>query len=487
MSGGRGLIELLHPLGAVAQATVLGSACPSRLSPAETAWRAPWDLAVLAPSADEADSPGWIAGAVSELTTSLAADGLVYLLAPPAARRRISRALESAGLPVAERLLHVPDAARSELLLPLERRALRGAMQRLRGPRSPRSILLRLALEVPGALGVLARLHPAVGLVARRPGGRPLAGWLSAAAGTMVAPRIAAVQTRWRANRVGTIVHVLAEGTAGAAVVKVVLRAGEPSAAIQREARALSELGPAARAAGAAVPAGSLIDLTPGSPALRLEVVPGSPAGRLLGQHPSRYEGVLRRIGDWLERWSRATHRPQSLEEPMLESWILGPAKRLAPQLEDGEEYAAWLEARGRRLVGTSVPLVATHNDLTMANVLIPPNGPLGVVDWEAASAGGLPLRDFLYAAVDATAALDGYRDRPAAFDRCFGSSAGGPIPEIVTRLREAVGVSDDFATLAFHGCWLQHAEDERRKRAPGEPLPFLACLRHAVRRRWQP
>jgi hypothetical protein len=486
VSGCPGLLDLLHPRGTVASAGVLGAACPSRLRPARLDSRQRWDLAILAPSPGEAASTLWLAGALDRLQASLAPDGIVYLLARRAARPRLALALEHAGLPIVQRMLHLPDAEASELLLPMRRHAIRGAVERLLVPDALRSRMLRMALAMPGAVPLLGRLHPAVGLVAQRPGAPPLGSWLWAAAGGNAGDRIAAIQTRWRADRVRSVVHLLPGAGGEAAVVKVVLRADEASAAIQREALALSDLGPAARAAGAAVPAGSMIELGPRCPALLLELLPGLPAARLLARQPGRYESLLRQLGEWLEAWSRATCRPQPVDGALLDTWILNPSRRLAGQLEDGRGYVAWLEARGEALVGRSVPVVATHNDLTMANVLMQSEGKLGVVDWEAASAGGLPLRDFLYAAVDATAAREGYRDRPGAFDRCFGGGGGGLLGEILARLRRAIDLPDDFATLAFHGCWLQHAEDERRKRVPGEALPFLGFVRRAAALRWE-
>ena len=68
---------------------------------------------------------------------------------------------------------------------------------------------------------------------------------------------------------------------------------------------------------------------------------------------------------------------------------------------------------------GEPLPTVAAHGDLTMSNVLLGEGAP-GVVDWEASTATGVPLRDLLYAAVDATAAADGYRDRLAPSSAAF-------------------------------------------------------------------
>jgi hypothetical protein len=118
-----------------------------------------------------------------------------------------------------------------------------------------------------------------------------------------------------------------------------------------------------------------------------------------------------------------------------------------------------------------------------MSNVLLG-DGPPAIVDWEAASSTGLPLRDLLYAAVDATAARDGYRDRLAAFVRCFPDrGVSGSLGGLLEQLRRSAGLSERTTTLCVHACWLQHAADERAKRATGEPRPFLEIVRRLAER----
>jgi hypothetical protein len=89
-----------------------------------------------------------------------------------------------------------------------------------------------------------------------------------------------------------------------------------------------------------------------------------------------------------------------------------------------------------------------------------------------------VPLRDLLYAAVDATAARDGYRNRLAAFTRCFPGGAAGPLDAELDRLRRQAGLSETAAALCEHACWLRHAADERGKRESGEARPFLSIAR---------
>ncbi|HEX6106087.1 MAG TPA: hypothetical protein VFZ26_10925 [Gemmatimonadales bacterium] len=478
MSDCPGLLDLLHPDGLAGRVGVVGEGCPDRLRPDAREAAPPWDLAIVAPSASEARSGGWTERAATHTERSMAAEGLVYVLAPPRARARLALALARRGFPAEGTFLHLPSPAASELLLPLERQAFEGAVHRLLAPGSSRSRALLVAAGVPGALRMLARLHPSVGLLARRPSSRPLASWISA---TEPRRRLAMIRVRWRLDRARAVIHLLPESRAEGAVVKVALREPDPAGGLEREAAALAELAPAARAAGAAVPAGTLSSPASRCPALLLDRLAGTPAFTLLAARPTAYEGVVRGLGAWLEAWSRATCRARHLDAATLDAWVLGPARRLADRFEGGAEYSAWLESRCKPLVGRAVPVVATHNDLTMSNVLVQPGGKLGIVDWEAAAAEGLPLRDFAYAAVDATAARDRYRDRPGAFDRCFGAGGSGVVGEVLRRLRRAVDLPEDFATVAFHACWLQHAEDEQRKRGPGERLPFLECVRRAA------
>ena len=468
-------LGLLHPDGCARRVLLLGSGCPERLRPAAGAAAPPCDLIVVAPSPAEARDPGWRAGALGRVAEALDPDGLVYLLAAPGARSALTAAMRRAGLERAEWVLHLPDPSLSVMLLPLRGRALRESASRLlRG--GARGLGARFAMGLPGA--VLGRWHPSVAVVLRRPGARPLAAWAGSRGPGL--DRLAALRTRWRHDRTTSAMHLLAAGTTPAAIVKVALRAAGADPA-RVEADMLAALGPAARAAGAAVPAAALLERGTTSAALRLELLPGRPAERLLAATPERADDLLHRLGAWLEAWNRATARAWTLDRARLESWLLGPLARLADALgEPG--YPTWLEARWRPLAGQPVPVVACHNDLTMANLLVLPEGRLGVIDWEAAGTEGIPLTDGLYAAVDLVAAQGRYRDRPVAFERCFGSGRPqGAAAALLERLRGAVELPAGYATLAFHACWLHHADNERRKRAPGEPLPFLGYARRAA------
>jgi aminoglycoside phosphotransferase (APT) family kinase protein len=226
------------------------------------------------------------------------------------------------------------------------------------------------------------------------------------------------------------------------------------------------------------VPSGSVAELPGGWPILLLTPVPGRTAASLLVAKVQPPEAVIAGLVEWLAKWAQATRRPGVLDTEWVERHLVVPATTLRHDLP--ESYLAWLRSRAEAAIGEPLSAVATHGDLTMTNVLLA-GGSLGVVDWEAADADGLPLRDLLYAAVDATAARDGYRDRLAAFERCFPLQRRSIalLGAGLDRLRRDAGLTEATTTLCVHACWLQHAADERRKRGPDEARPFLSIVRH--------
>jgi hypothetical protein len=185
-------------------------------------------------------------------------------------------------------------------------------------------------------------------------------------------------------------------------------------------------------------------------------------------------------ITEWLERWNGLTRTLTCLSREFLQQTVLAPAERLARELACGPDYVSWLDGRCRALEGRTAALVASHGDLTMSNMLLAADGTLGIVDWEEASEASLPLQDFFYAALDGAAARRGYRDRSRAFDDCFrqGGSQAPLVERFATRLQHRLGLPDELAVLSFHACWLHHAANERRKRTPGEAMPFLGFVK---------
>ena len=484
------LLELLHPDGGAARARVLGGACPAALGPADAAPEGgPADLVVVAPAAGELREGGWLERAAEVAARDVAADGVVVALLPARLRARAGALLRQHGLQLARPLAHVPRGEGNDYLLSLAPASLRHAVGVLMPlhPARRRAALLALRLgHWPGAALRLAS-DAGVAIVARRPGARPVAHWLFGGTedGALV------MRAKWRGARGVAVVHGIASGaTQPTVVAKLALSAGGTAAGTTAsgELARLARLGGAARAAGARVPEARALTLGGGRPALVESVVPGEPLSVLLARHPRRLEPALDRVTEWLERWHRETRRVQPLDEARLDRWLLAPAAVLAPSLEDGDAYLAWLRARCARVLGRSVPLVAAHNDLTTSNLLLGAHGELGVVDWEEADAEALPLGDFFYCVTDALTATRRVGGRAVAFDRCFGHA--GHYSALATRLghrlQGAVELPAGVAELSLHACWLRHALNEEAKALPQRGRPFLAIMRALAGRREQ-
>ena len=191
------------------------------------------------------------------------------------------------------------------------------------------------------------------------------------------------------------------------------------------------------------------------------------------------YPPIITKMVGWLERWHIATVNVQRLEGGRLEQDIFTPIEELTPFLPNAEEYRDWLTSRVQAATGISLPFVATHNDLTMANVLMAEHNHLGVVDWETGTEESWPLVDFYYAVTDAIRIVEGHTQWVEAVKNWY-QPDGRYTQEVCCweeRLRSAIGVSADWAELCFHACWLHHASNEHRASRPGDPRPFLQIV----------
>jgi phosphotransferase family enzyme len=357
---------------------------------------------------------------------------------------------------------HLPNTESLRYLVPLERRQLRFIFERAMSARPRIGAALRPLLSLPFAEKLLAATLPAVGLVARRVDGRPLADWVGRATGSGLRAQGAIVGTSWRGSTGSLTVHCFgpcAEAPWG--IAKLATAGGDEGAALVR-------LGPGAVCAGARVPEPlGRVAMSARSVVVETHVT-GTPAASLLARSPHRLHSLLELLTVWLARWGEATASRTTLDRAFLDELVVRPAASLRDLLPDG--YAEWLRARCDAFVGAEAPLVATHNDLTMWNVLVDHRNPLGVVDWETAEDGGLPLVDFFYAVTDAAAAGNRYASRLGALQSCF--ARGGEHTEFVaglqTRVAAPVGVERPLAELAFHACWIRHAANEHSAEPDG-------------------
>jgi Phosphotransferase enzyme family len=477
------LLELLLPGGRAGSALVLGSGCPERLAPAVGAGEGEGqvDLAVLAPSRSELERDDWLAGAAATCAARLAPDGVAYALVPRRWRSRARARLKAAGMAAVSAMLHLPDAQTSQQLIPLDRASVGYAFGSV-VPVVPWKRTAMEALLMLGGRRALVSSLDGVALLARHREARPLVDWLPMPGVQAGAPRSVVVSVAWRGVGASVVLHPLAEGADPPIVAKLALGSeAEPAAEQSRLAR----LGPTAVRAGAVVPAPLRAAHLDGAPILIESRVDGRILAPLLGRRPAQLWRRLSQLCDWLDAWQRlsATTTPGTSDQ--LEREVLAPARALAPHLDRGEEYVAALEARCATAADAPAPLVASHNDLTMWNVLLDRQGRLGIVDWEVAEDATLPLKDFFYAVVDAVAATDRYADRPGAARASFDPEGehAGRVAELQASMARSIRASPEIVELAFHACWLGHAANELGKVGSSDPAPFREIVQWLVQR----
>lgn len=470
-------LELLHPNGVIRKSYVIGSNVPTVLLPAppmpagEDA-----DLVILAPTVTECHTVGWLEAAVSSVARKLGLYGIAYVLAPLPWRARVKRLLRHHGLVIGPSFLHLPNEASSRYLVPLTPIPARYACANVL-PLSPwTQRLAMLALRLPGFQKNLGNVLPSAGFIARPVGGRPLFSWLFRLDGKGDRSGSAIIGRSWRSESGRVIVYRFLDGDVQpSAIVKMNLMTTAAAKCIA-EAATLGRLGPSARCAGARLPRPLLLGRMDDQPVLLQTVVDGRTVASLLTSQPTRFSEAMKCLVVWLARWNRATLAIRPLDRELLDREILAPAALLAPLIERGKEYQDWLTVHCAMVKGLQVPFVATHNDLTMWNILLDGKGDLGVIDWESARDAGFPLIDFFYAVTDAVASAQGYIDRQKAFEECFARNGAyaNAVRALLRRVRVAVEIPDEIAELCFHACWLHHAANEHRSGGSSAPRPFL-------------
>src|SRR5262245_30397176 len=179
MSWSASLLELLHPDGRAERALLLGGGVPPSLVPARHAESAgPRDLIVIAPSRSELTNANWLAQAVQVVADRLADDGVGYFLLPRRSRGRAIRLLARHGLVPEVWFAHFPDFSTTRHMVPVLPMQATYALSSLIPVRHSRRRLALALLARGRGTRLLTHTLPAAGIVARRPGARPLSEWL---------------------------------------------------------------------------------------------------------------------------------------------------------------------------------------------------------------------------------------------------------------------------------------------------------------------
>jgi hypothetical protein len=459
-------LELLLPKGVVRRIHVLGTGAAAGLASTEAAVvDTDADLVLLLPRARELARRSWLPQAISAAAEIATSDGAVYAVLPRRSRARATRLLRHAGFSAQTAVAHLP-ARKPRYLVPLDRGPWNYAFEYLIAS----SARLRLALRLIGTLPMGARLLqltlPGLGIVARRSDAIPLAGWVRAAASAKTTPGSAVVGRSWRGPDGAVIVHCLgARQTKPWAVAKA-------TPGLSAEGDALDRFGRDAEVAGARVPH-TLAQLQRAGSSITIQTfVDGTSAARVLARVPARFPAVAQSVVDWLAVWNARTAIEAELDAAYLERHVRDPFDIVKPALQEAQPYDDFLRDLCDRVEGTVARLVAAHNDLTMWNVMVDRHNHIGVVDWETADSGALPLSDFFYAMVDAFSATTRYASRRAASAACF--TPDGAATRLVSPLQRQflsrVSANAEIVQLSYHACWLRHARNSMlANRSTGE------------------
>jgi hypothetical protein len=457
-------VKAIHSSGASQRIRVITGA----IEPA--APRRSADFVILVPHWHPQPSGRSLSDIVAEAVAAMAPGAVLYAVAPRHLRRKTLWLLRNHGLKTDSPTLHLRSGA-ARYYIPLTARSLRFAVDSWPLPRRWR-LLAGLLRALPGSSAILSLLLPTIGFAAFRRETSTFSWLLSRLHDT---PTEALVATSWRQTEASALVFGFAGTNRVPAIVAKQAPPSKHSTAFH-ESDMLTKVASTAQQAGVGVP--RLIEFLDGPRQTYLleSGVAGRPISQLLPNRPGDLAGVVHKLSSWLETWHRDSVRRAPLTSADREEMILGPARSLVEGLHFGPEYLNWLHDVSSRLIGTEVPWVNTHNDLTMANVLQDPDGRISVVDWEAARPRGLPLADFWYSVCDAATAC-GPQDRATMFNECF--LEGGALTRLLAphdgRLREIVGGPPEWLELCFHACWLEHAVNEQIQRLADEDSPFLA------------
>jgi len=474
------VLEYLHPDGIANTSAVFGSNCPVNLHPAsQNASNKAVDLFILAPSAAECDDKEWLETAVKSMNDQLSEHGVGYVLGSLHWRRKAMKLLSQAGFVADVAFWHFPNWSSSQYLIPIEYNPARFAVDTIFVSPSIKRTLVRQIFRYSSTRDLMTRFWNSTGITVRRPGARPLFEWLFQHPSQQSRRGSAIVRSSWRGPNGASILLGFSGSDMLPSVISKAVSVASETAHLERESQVLRELGPGARNAGVQVPEMIGKQQRGQRSSLTLSFLPGRAVSNLLAVNPGLFPAILTAIIDWLERWQRATVTLRPLTWEQFERDLLVPLDRLAPSMQNAERYRKWLVSLGRTILGSPVPWVASHNDLTMANILWNEHNQLGVVDWETGCPESWPMVDFYYAVVDAVRIVGKYNNWPDAFQACY--ILEGSYAALVTawqeRLRLAINISPNFTEICFHACWLRHASNEHQVSSPGEVRQFLKIV----------
>lgn len=471
-------LVFLHPNGFVQRALVIGENAPARLSVTcdSVNNEQPVDFILWAPSATECQIPGGLRSTSERIRTFLARDGLVYALIPTRWRVQAQRDLRREGLEIELAMAHLPDWSSSRYCIPLESGPIEYTFTRQFPTNALKRIAALAALRWSSGRRLIGYGYPSAAFVARLPHSQRLFLWLYQKAGISPQTSCASMAIQWKGEHCSVVIHGYAEGSEPKIVAKtIVIENGQYE--LGNEYRILENLGPAARQSGAKVPQPLLSVPLGDCPVFLQSFLPGTCAAPALAGHPERIGPTIERITTWLTAWNQATAVQHSLDEPWITRTFLAPLEVILPHMADCAAYRDWLLSCCAEFQNP-VKFVAVHNDLTLWNILLQPDGSIGVVDWREAQPAALPLGDFFYLFIDVVSVAHRYKP-DKAFLECVRPLGRyhSLLQATLRRMQKILDLPAPLVNLSLHACFLHHAANEQHERQSDEDHPFLRIL----------
>jgi len=263
-------------------------------------------------------------------------------------------------------------------------------------------------------------------------------------------------------------------------------RVDAAAAGVRREGAVLAKLGEKRPVPG--VPRVLFRREVEGVPLVGESALAGRPLENLLGARSLRTWSL--RVADWLaalaigEPGRSAAYWRDTIVEPAL--------ARFTEQFGHVADRGLLRESEGIvRAIG-ALPAVPEQRDFGPWNLLVTPEGDLGVLDWESADADGLPLLDLLYFLAYASFNVDRAHDRGArvsSYRRSLDASSptGMVRHECVARYADALGLERGELGPLRVLLWMIHAPSDFRHAAAdaGGPPPAPALARSLFLALW--
>lgn len=471
-------LELLHPKGFATCALVVGTNCPAVLLPHNVVDDiAGADLIVVAPTSSECRTTGWLEDAAYSTAQRLAPDGIAYVLVPVIWRRRFKRLLEKQGLSIGLHNAHIPNWIQSTYLVPTSQQAMSFAATQLVRMKLWKQWAALTILSLPGGKALIDTVAPYVGFVVQHPVDANNCTWLFEQNGEVGQQNNIIIRPSWRGQTGAIVLYQFTGASQPSAIAKVTPETATAQNSIT-EAAKLVRVGRIAAQAGVQVPQPLAVSCVGRASVVFQSVVSGQSVATLLATQPDLLPELTKRLADWLEHWNRLTAKIQPVSPEQLERALIMPATLVAPFLANGEAYVAWLNDRCKAIANFHMPFVATHNDLTVANVLLDAQGNIGIIDWETAQTQGFPLVDFFYMMTDAVAAAQ-QSSWPMAFQLCLtpGTTYNDHMTRLQLDLRHAMSMQSEIIDLCLHACWLHHAVNEYHASGVATTRPALEIV----------